>query len=139
MPSASYSHTASVDAAPEVVWARLQEADAWAQIGPINRVWDATHRDDGALASFRWSTHAAGRDWSGIATTIESEAPETMVVDLDTSEVKGAIAVRLGDGSIRVDMTLRSVGLLATMFFGVVSNAVGGGLAGHVDEFASRF
>ena len=139
MPSASYTHTASISTDPGVVWLRLQEADAWEQIGPINEVWDAAHGDDGALLSFRWSTHAAGRDWSGTATTIESEAPETMVVELDTSEVRGAIAVRLGVGSIRVDMTLRSVGLLATMFFGVVSDAVGGGLAGHVEEFAAQF
>ena len=95
MPSASYTHSAPVNATPEVVWARLQEADAWERIGPINDVWDAEHSDDGQLKSFRWSTHAAGRDWSGSATTIEAEAPETMVVDLDTSEVKGAIAVRI--------------------------------------------
>ena len=139
MPSASYSHTASINADPGVVWARLQEADAWEQIGPINDVWEAAHGADGRLLAFQWSTHAAGREWTGTAVTIESEAPATMVVELDTSEVRGAVAVRLGIGTIRVDMTLRSVGLLATMFCGVVSDAVGGGLAGHVEEFAAQF
>ena len=139
MPSASYTHTVSVEADQGVVWARLQEAEAWQQIGPINDVWDAAHGNDGRLLAFRWSTHAAGREWTGTAVTIESEAPETMVVELDTSEVAGGIAVRLGVGSIRVDMTLRSVGLLATMFFGVVSDAVSNGLAGHVEDFASTF
>jgi hypothetical protein len=74
-----------------------------------------------------------------MARTIESVPPEVMVVDLDTSEVKGAIAVRLDEQTIRVDMSLRPTGLLATMFFSVVSDAVGGGLPGHVDAFAAQF
>ena len=139
MPSATYSHRAPVNASPDVVWDRLQEAEAWAEIGPIDDVWDAIHDAGGALQSFHWSTRAAGRSFNGTATTVLAVPGERMVVDLDTSEVVGAVDVTIADSAIEVTMSLRSVGLLATMFFGVVSDAVGGGLADHVDAFAAHF
>jgi hypothetical protein len=121
------------------VWARLQQPDAWAEIGPIDRVWDDVHDNDGVLRSFAWSTRAAGRNITGKATTSQADADRRMVVDLMTSEVSGAVDVSLSDGTIEVVMSLRPVGLLATVFFGSVAGAVGGGLAGHVDEFAAHF
>ncbi len=139
MPSASFSHRAPVAATPGEVWSRLQEPATWAQIGPIEEVWDAVHNGDGELTSFRWSTRTAGRDWSGTATTTTAVPGERMVVDLLTSEVEGRLEVALEDGSVDVSMSLSSIGFLATLFFGVVADAVGRGLEGHVTEFAAQF
>jgi len=139
MPSASFSHRVAINASPEAVWARLQEAEAWAAIGPIDEVWGARHDSEGALQAFQWSTRAAGRSFKGTASTSQSILDERMVVDLVTSEVVGAVDVELGDGALEVTMSLRSVGLLATVFFGVVSDSVGAGLGGHVDQFAAQF
>jgi hypothetical protein len=139
MPSASFSHRAHVNAPRSVVWARLQEPDAWAEIGPIDKVWGDVHDAAGLLRSFEWSTRAAGREVNGKAVTSQAEADRLMVVDLSTSEVVGAVEVTLSDGAIEVVMSLRPVGLLASVFFGSVASAVGGGLAGHVDDFAAHF
>lgn len=139
MPSASFSHRAAIDAPRSAVWARLQQAATWAEIGPIDKVWDDVNDGEGVLRSFKWSTHAAGRSINGTAVTSAAVTDDRMVVDLVTSEVAGAVEVTLTDGTIDVTMSLRPVGFLATVFFGAVASAVGGGLAGQVDAFAAQF
>jgi hypothetical protein len=139
MAAASFSHRARVHASPQVVWDRLQQPDAWAQIGPIDEVWDAEVSPSAGLTTFRWSTRAAGRRYEGTASTSHAVPGKLMVVDLITSEVQGSVTVTIEDAAIEVDMSLRPVGLLASVFFSVVADAVGGGLAGHVDQFAAQF
>ncbi|MDH3731096.1 MAG: hypothetical protein OES13_08245 [Acidimicrobiia bacterium] len=139
MASASFSHSAPVNASRDDVWERLQEAEAWAAIGPIDKVWDATHDGAGLLESFQWSAHAAGRNFNGSAQTSAAIPAERMVIDIKTSEVAGAIEVTLSDGAIEATMSLHPVGFLASLFFGAVASTVGEGLPGHVDEFAAQF
>ncbi len=139
MTTASFSHSAPVSASSDAVWARLQEAEAWAQIGPIDEVWGAVHDDDGQLQSFEWSARAAGRSFNGSARTSTADPGERMVIDIKTSEVAGKVEVTLGDGAIDATMSLHPVGFLASLFFGAVASAVGEGLPGHVDEFAAQF
>jgi uncharacterized protein YndB with AHSA1/START domain len=143
MPSSRFEHTATAAAPPDRVWAALQEADTWAGIGPIERVWDAVHRD-GMLAGYRWSTNAAGRRWEGSARTIEAVPGESITLALHSPEVNGSLTAALaadGEDGTTVTVTLHaeSVGLLSTMFWGAVAGAIGNGFPGHVEEFAARF
>jgi len=144
MPTSRVRHTATAAAPPGRVWAALQEAGTWAGIGPIDEVWDATHDDGGMLAGFRWSADAAGRRWEGTATTAEARSGERITLALRSSEVRGTLTAALegdGTGATRVDVSLdvEPAGLLAGMFWGVVSGAIRRGLPGHVEEFAARF
>jgi hypothetical protein len=142
VPSATFSHTAPLTASPDDVYAALQHPDTWKGVGPIDDVWDAALSDD-RLASFRWSARAAGRDWTGSARRVGEVAPPGMALALDSPEVAGRIDIGLsanGSGTdLTVTLTARSKGLLAGMFWGVISDALGSGLPRQVEEFASRF
>ena len=121
------------------VW---QDPETWKGVGPIDDVWDATHDDD-LLASFRWSARAAGRSWEGTAARVADTHAPSMSLVLDSPEVAGRITIDLaanGEGTdLTVTLVARSKGLLAGMFWGVISDALGSGLPGQVDEFGSRF
>lgn len=143
MPSASFTHTAHASSEPHAVWQRLQLADTWSNIGPIEKVWDPVHQGD-LLRSYRWQTTVGPTSYKGTATVLEAVAPHKMRLDLDAGEMAGTLTTELaqnGDGTTRVTVTLKVVsrGMLSTLFFPVVSDAVGRGLPRQVDEFAASF
>jgi len=132
----TFSHTAPVKVARDRVWAALQEAATWSNIGPIDEVWDAEHADDGTLTSYRWSARAAGRIWKGTATTAETAPGERMRLDLVSPEIVGSIEVALHDHRVTVSMEATPRGMLATMFWGTVKGALERGLPDQVEAFA---
>jgi len=142
MPSDTFSHTVKVDAPPESVAKDLQVAATWKGIGPIDEVWDATH--DGAnLTGFRWSARAAGKSWEGTATRTDDKKTGTMTLDLDSSEIAGALTVSYvpvdGGTALTVDLFARSKGVLAGMFWGVVADALRSGLPTQIEAFGRQF
>ncbi len=142
MPSASFVHAAAATRPPPVVWDRLQDAATWAEIGPVEQVWDPVH-DSGALASFRWRTTVGPTRYQGVATVVTSEPEEAIELSLDAGEVTGSLRTELspadGDGTLlRVTLTVVSRGMLSTMFFPVISEAVGRSLPEQVESFAAR-
>lgn len=143
MPSASFSHAASVSTPAEAVWDRLQAVDAWADIGPLDKVWDAVH-DGERLESYKWRTTVGPTSYDGRATVISSERPNLMRLELDAGEVAGSLQTHMsenGDGSTKLVVTLEVVsrGMLSTLFFPVLSEAVGRGLPQQVEQFARSF
>lgn len=140
MPSDTFSHSTTVSSPADAVITALQDPETWKGIGPIDSVWDARH-DDGALSSFRWSARAAGRSWEGTATRRPPRDGAAMTLGLDSPEVGGEISVALspnGDGTVlTVTMVARSKGLLAGMFWGVISDALRSGLPAQVEEFGA--
>ena len=142
MPSDTFSHTVKVAASPESVAAALQVAATWKGIGPIDDVWDATHEGED-LTGFRWSARAAGKSWEGTATRNEDPEPGTMTLDLDSSEIEGALTVSYGpDGrgtALTVDLFAESKGVLAGMFWGVVADAMRRGLPAQIEAFGQQF
>ncbi len=141
MPSASFSHTVDASGTPEIVWDRLQEVDSWANIGPIDEVWDPTH-DGHSLQSYRWSATVGPTKYKGSAKVIESSRPRRMRLALDAREMVGELTTDIsanGDGATRITVTLavESRGMLSTLFFPVVSEAVGNGLPRQVEAFAA--
>ena len=142
MPSDTFSHTTTVGVPPRAVDAALQDPATWEGLGPIEEVGDAAHDGD-TLMSFRWRARAAGRTWEGTALRTAGEQGRSVTLDLDSPEIGGAITIDLepvGSGSgLTVTLHARSKGLLAGMFWGVVSDAIGSGLPRQVDEFGDRF
>ena len=141
MPRATFSHEASTSAPIETVWDRLQQAETWANIGPVENVKDSRHDDSGHLQSFIWTTTVARRHYEGTAAVSDSVYQERMTLDLDASEVAGSLEARLasnGDANTIVTVTLEVIsrGTLSTLFFPVVSEAVAKGLPGQVEAFA---
>ena len=96
------------------------------------------------LTGFQWSTDIGGVVYDGTGTAVGHERPNRYELVLNTSEVGGSIAVDLterdnGNGTgIDVEVELRSKGLLSSMFFPIVSRAVGDGLPDQVQDLAAR-
>jgi carbon monoxide dehydrogenase subunit G len=142
MPSATYQHTISVDAAPPEVWDGLQEPEIWSKLGPVQKLWDPVV-EGGVLEGFRWSTNIGGVVYEGTGTTTVKDRPGRFQLVLDTSEMAGTITVDLSEGnpggtSATVTVELRSKGLLSSVFFPVVSRAIGDGLPEQVEGMAAQ-
>ena len=124
------------------IWTALQAAETWVGFGLMDAVTGAVVHE-GRLVSFDWTATAGGSRHRGTATVGESIPGEHMVLELDSSEIAGTITVTLvpdGDTTaMTVTLTARSRGLLAGMFWGVVSDALERGLPRQVDQFAARF
>jgi carbon monoxide dehydrogenase subunit G len=141
MPRATFTHQATATAPIDDVWAALQNAETWANIGPVERVSDPKLDSEGQLQSFRWSTTVAAKRYPGTARVTVAIPAQRMLLDLDAREVAGSLETHLepdGDGTTVVTVTLEVVsrGTLSTLFFPLVSEAVANGLPAQVDGFA---
>lgn len=142
MPRAIFTHQATADATVEAVWKSLQQAETWADIGPVEDISDAEMTPDGQLQSFRWSTTVAMKRYPGTARVTSVAIGERMKLELDAREVAGTLETHLspnGKGTTVVTVTLEVVsrGALSTLFFPVVSEAIAKGLPAQVDRFAA--
>lgn len=143
MPSATFTHTAHAPQGAADIWECLQAVDTWSNIGPIEKVWDPVHTDD-RLQAFRWQTTVGPTSYKGTARVIVANEPRTMQLELDAGEMAGTLTTDLhenGDGTTQVTVALKVVsrGMLSTLFFPVVSEAVGRGLPSQVEHFAASF
>lgn len=140
MPSATYAHAMDVSATPDEVWTALMRPATWAQVGPVNEVWDPEYTGE-ALTGWKWSTDIGGRSFQGTAAAVDFEAPTKYATELDAGEMAGTITIELSGGNptTHMDVTLdfRSKGMLSAMFFPVIKDAIGNGFAEQMDQFAS--
>lgn len=62
-------------------------------------------------------------------------------MDLDASEISGSIAVTVAESgdepTLTVELTAQSKGVLAGMFWGPITDAIGRGFPTQVEEFAA--
>ncbi len=141
MPRATFTHQATAQAPIDAVWDSLQQAETWANIGPVENVTDPEMGDQGLLESFRWSTTVAMKSYKGTARVIAADLGERMRLDLDAREVAGSLEAHLapnGNDTTVVTVTLEVIsrGTLSTLFFPVMSEAIAKGLPTQVDRFA---
>jgi hypothetical protein len=140
--SQTFTHSTGFDGSVEQAWIALQQASTWGSIGGVDGVADAHHGPDGRLLSYSFSATVAGKRYPGRARVITSQPHDHMVVEIDTSELAGTISVWLrqepSSGAITVELAVRSKGLLSGMMFPLISGAIGSGLGGNVEAFASR-
>ena len=145
MPLATFRHPATAAATPDEVWAALQSAETWGGIGLIDSVWDQVSDEDeeGRLRSFQFRTEAGGRTWDGTARVIASVPGERMDLSLSTKEIRGRVGVALeADGArttINVRLEAEPAGMLATLFWSVVSEAISSTYARQIEDFAASF
>jgi carbon monoxide dehydrogenase subunit G len=137
MPSATYRYATTVDATPARVWDGLQNPEVWGAIGPVQNVREPLV-EDGALRGFSWSTEIGGVVYEGTGTAVVSDRPERYELELDTSEMTGTITVDITGANptgsdVAVTVELRSKGLLSSLFFPIVSKAIGDALPEQVD------
>lgn len=109
----------------------------------MQRVFDAEHNPDGTLRSYRFLAEAGMKPYEGSAHTIESDAPALMVVTVDAAEIEGTITTELTPSNphgteMTVSLRVRPTGMLAIMFFSIVSKAIGSGFSRQIDEIAER-
>ena len=141
MPNAQFDHRVLIPVTPANVWAALQEARTWADLGPVDKVWDATH-EEGVLSSYRWSAQAGPRRVAGTARTRQAVKPHLMVMELDAGEFNGLLTTELepeaGATALSVVLSMEANGFLSVMFFGVIKDTIGKGLPVQVEAFAEK-
>ena len=97
---------------------------------------------DGLLTAYRFRATAASQVYEGRATTVDAATESRMVIDIVTSEVTGTITTTLTAAnpgvSVTVRVDLRSKGFMSTLFFPVISQALGSGLPKQVEAFVER-
>lgn len=143
MPSATFSHTASLDTDVESAWAKLQSEKTWAGIGPLSYVSDPVHAQDGTLESFAWAADLGGKRYPGTARTSVADAPSRLVLEMDTSEISGSVATELMPTGttcdVTVTITVNTKGMLSAMFFPAIKQALASGFPQQVDDLAASF
>lgn len=142
MPSATFTETVEINAAPGEVWDRLQAPNIWASVGPVQKVWDPTI-EDGVLLKFKWSTNIGGKVYEGVGTALEHDRPNRYVLDLDAGEMAGKISTNLSAGNpggtaAEVSIELRSKGMLSSLFFPAIKSAVGSGFPEQVADMGTQ-
>ena len=142
MPSATFSESVTIDVDPASVWDQLQEPDVWASLGPVQKVWDPVFDGD-VLTGFTWSTDIGGKVYEGSGTATEHQRPDRYQLILDTSEMAGTITADLsaanpGGTEAKVSIELRSKGLLSSMFFPAIKNAIGSGFPQQVADMGAK-
>lgn len=142
MPSASFSHTVTVAAPRDRVWAALDKPETWNGIAGVDRVHQAVVDEEGKLRGFLFDTMVGGTAYEGKATPHSREEGEAMAWELANSQVKGQIHIDLadaagGDTRMTVVLEIASAGFMAGMFFSAIANAVGTGFPATVDAMAA--
>ena len=145
MPSQTFSHSVRVAAPREVVWAALQRPETLEGIGGVDRVHDALIDQEGRLQGFSFEATAAGQVYPGLATPHIREEGRVIAWSIDTSEIEGMIRVDLADQAdqgagtdLTVIVELETRSILSSVFFPVITSAMGKGLPDAVEAFAEK-
>jgi len=141
MPSATFSHTASVTASNTEAWAVLQNPDTWSKIGPVSDVTNPAYHDDGTLKSFDWVADVGGKKYDGAAIGGDYTLNERFTMTLDTSEIAGDVVATIDEGNpstdVTIEITFRTKGMLSAMFFPAIKKALASGFPQQVEDLAS--
>ena len=141
MPSATFSHTASVNASVPEAWKVLQNPDTWSKIGPVSDVTNPSYHDDGTLQSFDWVADVGGKKYDGEAIGGDYTLNERFTMTLDTSEIAGDVIATIAEGNpatdVTVEITFRTKGMLSAMFFPAIKQALASGFPQQVEDLAA--
>ncbi len=141
MPSETFSHSVSVDAAPSIAWAALQNPETWSAIGPVSAVSNPVYNGDGTLTSFDWVADLGGKKYDGSAQGGDYALNQRFTLTLDTSEIAGDIVATIAeehDGSrVTVQITFRTKGMLSAIFFPAIKQALASGFPQQIEDLAA--
>ena len=123
------------------MWAALGDPKTWEGISGVDRVTDSERDEHGRLASFSFETTIGGRPYRGVARPGERVEGSRVVWLIESPDVGGSIDVSLVPldlgTSVTVALTVSVEGFLASMFFPVISQALGRGFPEAVDDFVA--
>jgi hypothetical protein len=138
VPSETFSYSAIARATPSRLWEALQSVETWAELGGVSEIFDTTH-DEHGLAGYRFTAEAGGRRYQGQARRASVRPGEEMSMEIETSEIKGVLDIRIEPwdfgSKLTVELTAHSKGFRAGLLFPIIAAAVGGGLPHNVDTF----
>ena len=141
MPSATFSHTVSVDASPDRAWAALQDPSTWSKIGPVSDVSNPTFHEDGTLERFDWVADVGGKKYDGTAVGGDYVLNQSFTMTLDTSEIAGDVVATIAEANpstdVTVEITFRTKGMLSAMFFPAIRKALESGYPQQIEDIAS--
>ena len=141
MPGKTFQHAALTTASVSDVWKSLDEPATWEAIPGVDRVIDPVVDAQGRLRGFSFESDVGGRKYLGKATPNRREEGHVMAWDIDSSEIKGKVAVQIGpkdDGTnVQVRLDVEGAGMLGSLFFPVIASAIGSGYAATVEEFVA--
>ena len=143
MPSQTFSHRALSTAPAHEVWAGMDDVETWKEIPGVDRIVASETDESGHLESFTFEATIGGRAYRGQARRRDRVEGEHISWDIISPDISGAIAVDLestdAGTAITVALTLTVEGFLASMFFPVITQALGRGFPEAVTEFAAGF
>lgn len=138
----TFTHSAQLHVARPTAWTSLQDPATWAGIAGVDEIRDARFTDDGTLAGYAFTVQAGPHTVRGSATTVLVAPNSTMRIDIASAEMTGWIQATLAGEDhapvVTVDLSMRPKGLLATMFYPLIAQAVGREFPAHVQGFADR-
>lgn len=143
MPSASFRHDVHTTASAAQAWTALQDPDTWGSLAGVSEIRNAKHDHAGDLVSYDFTASAAAKTYDGTATTVVSDAPLSMAVEIVSSEMDGRISIEIIEEtkSTRgtVTLSLETKGFLSSMFFTIIKQVVGAAFPQQAENLADRF
>jgi carbon monoxide dehydrogenase subunit G len=141
MPGQSFVHAAVTSASVSDVWKSLDQPTTWEAIPGVNRVIDPIVDSVGRLRGFSFESDVGGRKYVGKATPARREEGRLIAWDIDSSEIKGKVAIEIGPEdqgtNVQVRLDVEGAGMLGSLFFPVIASAIGSGFAATVEEFVA--
>jgi hypothetical protein len=141
MPGQTFQHAAVTPLPIPNVWESLDEPATWEAIPGVDRVIDPVVGVDGRLEGFCFESDVGGRKYVGKATPAGREEGRLIAWDIDSSEIKGRVAITIGpedDGTkVQVSLAVEGAGMLGSLFFPVIASAIGSGFAATVEDFVA--
>ncbi len=141
MSGKTFQHAAVTSASVSDVWKSLDEPATWEAIPGVDRVIDPVVDANGRLRGFSFESDVGGRKYLGKAAPALRAEGRLMAWDIDSSEIKGKVAIEIGpqdDGTnVRVRLEVEGAGMLGSLFFPVIASAIGSGFAATVEEFVA--
>jgi hypothetical protein len=120
------------------VWRALDDPVTWESVPGVDRVVDPIVDHAGRLRGFGFESVVAGKTYRGEATPAGREDQKLIAWDIRTSELRGRVMVALsglGEGTrVYVSLHVEGTGMLGSLFFPVISSAIGGGFHETVEE-----
>ncbi len=141
MPGKSFQHSAVTQAPVSDVWKALDEPGTWEAIPGVDRVIDPVVDADGRLRRFSFESDVGGRKYLGEATPARREEGRLMAWNINSSEIKGKVAIEIAPEDqgtkVQVRLDVEGAGVLGSMFFPVIASAIGSGFPATVEEFVA--
>ena len=141
MPAATFTHSVTTSAPVHRAWAALQDPQTWSGIGPVSGVSNPRYAPDGTLEGFDWVANIGGKAYKGLATTTAYAKPERFELTMDTSEIAGDVIATIEPGNpgctVTIEITFRAKGILSTMFFPAIRQALASGFPRQIEDLVA--